>query len=201
MVETIRTISPVNHQVVFEGKGTSLEEASHIVKASKDAFLQWKKVPLVERSAIVQRGLALIQERKEQLGLELTTQMGRPIAYSVKEIETMQKRADYLLKTAEESLRAIPGEQEAGFRRWVKKEPVGPTLVVFAWNVSIGTLYGKTEQSDNTDALYLPVSISHHCQRPCSGAARGKFGGLEAITTDSARGATNRRDIQGRGLA
>ncbi|EXJ85262.1 NAD-dependent aldehyde dehydrogenase [Capronia epimyces CBS 606.96] len=134
MAEVIRTISPATQQVVAEVQGTSLKEASQIVQASQDAFLGWKRVPLAERTSIIRKGLGLIQQRKEQLGYELTTQMGRPVAYSGKEIETMGKRADYLFRTAEEALREIPGEQEAGFRRWVKKEPVGPTLVVFAWN-------------------------------------------------------------------
>lgn len=84
---------------------------------------------------MVIRGLKLIQERKHDLGRELSEQMGRPIACSHKEIETMQKRADYLLDIAEESLRDIAGRPEAGFKRWIKKVSVGPTLVVFAWNV------------------------------------------------------------------
>jgi acyl-CoA reductase-like NAD-dependent aldehyde dehydrogenase len=136
MLGTIRTISPVNQHIVFECSSASLEDAREVVRTSKDAFLTWKKTSLAERKRIVIKGLALIQERKEQLGIELTAQMGRPITYSVKEIETLQKRADYLLEIAEESLETIPGRAEAGFRRWIKKEPVGPTLIVFAWNVS-----------------------------------------------------------------
>ena len=139
MLETIRTISPSTKQVVYECAGTSLSEAKSIVQTSQDAFAVWLKVPLAERKATVVRALAVIQERKEQLGLELTTQMGRPIAHSVKEIETMQKRAGYLLRIVEEALQDIPGQEEPGFRRWIKKEPVGPTLVVFAWNVSFDT--------------------------------------------------------------
>ncbi|KXH27466.1 NAD-dependent aldehyde dehydrogenase [Colletotrichum salicis] len=46
----------------------------------------------------------------------------------------MQKRADYLLSIAGESLQSSPGRPETGFRRWIKKTPVGPTLIIFAWN-------------------------------------------------------------------
>lgn len=93
-------------------------------------------MPFDERRKIVIKALEIIQERKGQLGEELTLQMGRPIAYGAKEIETLQKRADYLLKIAEESLKPIPGCPEAGFQRWVEKDPIGPTLIIFAWNVS-----------------------------------------------------------------
>ncbi|GJC86428.1 phenylacetaldehyde dehydrogenase [Colletotrichum liriopes] len=60
--------------------------------------------------------------------------MGRTIAFSHKEIRTMQKRADYLLDLSEDALSSLPGRPEPGFKRWIKKVPVGPTLFVFAWN-------------------------------------------------------------------
>ncbi|KAF3810932.1 Lactaldehyde dehydrogenase [Colletotrichum gloeosporioides] len=131
---TIQTISPSTNKVLLNTPSTSLEDAKAIAKSSQDAFQKFKLLSLAERKEMVMRGLKLIQERKHDLGRELSEQMGRPIAYSHKEIETMQKRADYLLDIAEEALRDIPGRPEAGFKRRIKKVPVGPTLVVFAWN-------------------------------------------------------------------
>ena len=84
--------------------------------------------------------------------------MGRPIAYSAKEIETMQKRADYLLETAEEALADIPAREEAGFKRWVSKEARGPTLVVFAWNVSLSFLISNLNRYSNNEQFpYLII--------------------------------------------
>ncbi|KAM0326726.1 hypothetical protein ACHAQA_006599 [Verticillium albo-atrum] len=132
---TIRTISPSTGKVVCEVPSTSLAEATDIVNSSTEAFLSWRDVPLAQRQDVVVRGLALIQEKKMELGRELTEQMGRPIAFSHKEIETMQKRADYLLETAESALADIPGHiKEDGFKRWLQKVPLGPILVNFAWN-------------------------------------------------------------------
>ncbi|OAA64733.1 Aldehyde/histidinol dehydrogenase [Niveomyces insectorum RCEF 264] len=131
---TIQTISPSTNKVVCEVPVTSIAEAREIAKASENAFASWRALPLAERKAVVVHALALIRDRKMELGRELSEQMGRPVAFSHKEIETMQKRADYLLDTAEEALRDIPGRAEAGFKRWIKKVPVGPVLVVFAWN-------------------------------------------------------------------
>ncbi|RDW91547.1 hypothetical protein BP5796_02712 [Coleophoma crateriformis] len=132
--EIIRTVSPATNQVVFERAGTTIDEARKVAAASRDAFSTWSETPLSKRKEIVKRGLALVQERKMKLGEELTQQMGRPIAYSHKEIETMQIRADYLLDTVDDALKEIPGRPQAGFRRWVRKVPVGPTLIIFAWN-------------------------------------------------------------------
>lgn len=134
-VETISTISPATNKVILERPGTSIEEATRTAKVAEKAFQSWRHTSLSQRKVIVDKALALVQERKVKLGEELTMQMGRPIAYSVKEIETMQKRATYLLRTAEEALADLPGIPEEGFTRYIRKDPVGPVLVVFAWNV------------------------------------------------------------------
>ncbi|RSL60530.1 hypothetical protein CEP53_005424 [Fusarium sp. AF-6] len=123
MTSTIKTISPSTNKVICERPETSLAEAREISQRSETAFQSFRKLPFAQRRAIVQRGLAGIQDRKFELGRELAEHMGRPISACHKEIETMQKRADYLLDMAEE-----------GFRREIKKIPVGPTLIVFAWN-------------------------------------------------------------------
>ncbi|KAH9234874.1 hypothetical protein K456DRAFT_1724421 [Colletotrichum gloeosporioides 23] len=104
---TIQTISPSTNKVLLNTPSTSLEDAKAIAKSSQDAFQKFKLLSLAERKEMVMRSLKLIQERKHDLGRELSEKIGRPIAYSHKEIETMQKRADYLLDIAEESLRDI----------------------------------------------------------------------------------------------
>ncbi|KAI1012642.1 hypothetical protein LB504_008530 [Fusarium proliferatum] len=131
---SIKTISPSTNKIVCEIPETSLDEARDIARRSLVAFQSFRKLDLAQRRAIVEKGLAGIQERKFELGRELAEHMGRPVAASHKEIETMQKRADYLLDIAGEALESLPGRPEKGFRREIKKIPVGPTLIVFAWN-------------------------------------------------------------------
>jgi len=52
-------------------------------------------------------------------------------------VATAVKRGEYLLKVSDEALKDTPGEAEEGFRRWIRKEPLGVVLVIFAWNVSL----------------------------------------------------------------
>ncbi|RAL13717.1 Aldedh-domain-containing protein [Aspergillus homomorphus CBS 101889] len=134
MPNEIRTLSPTTNKVIFEHPGISVDEARKVVQASHDAFRSWRKTTLAERKETVLKALDLIMADRDTLAAELTTQMGRPIAYTGKEIDTMRKRADYLLDIAEDSLKNLPGTPESGFRRFVKKEPFGPTLISTAWN-------------------------------------------------------------------
>ena len=61
--------------------------------------------------------------------------MGRPIAYTAKEVTTAVARGEYLLKISGECLKDTVGESEKGFKRYIRKVPVGPVLILFAWNV------------------------------------------------------------------
>lgn len=144
MSNAIRTLSPSTNKLIYEHPGTSLDEARQLAQTAQDAHKSWKKVPLSERKAVILKALELIGANKETLAKELTTQMGRPIAYTAKEIETMRKRADYLLGIADESLKNLPGQPENGFRRFLKKEPVGVAFIATAWNVCLRL--GQSEQ-------------------------------------------------------
>ncbi|KAB8253411.1 Aldehyde/histidinol dehydrogenase [Aspergillus flavus] len=144
MVDQIRTLSPSTNKVIFEHPGTSLDEARAIAQASENAFQSYKQLSLADRKAIMVKALNIVDANKETLANELTAQMGRPIAYCTKEIDTMRKRADYLLSIADDSLKNLPGQAESGFRRFLKKEPLGVTLISTAWNypylITVNTL-------------------------------------------------------------
>jgi acyl-CoA reductase-like NAD-dependent aldehyde dehydrogenase len=99
------------------------------------AFQSWRTTKLADRQIIVKKALALLADKQDELAVELTEQMGRPIAYTGKEVATAIKRAEYLLKISDEVLKDTDGEAEAGFKRFIRKIPVGPVLIIFAWNV------------------------------------------------------------------
>ncbi|KAL4985123.1 Aldehyde/histidinol dehydrogenase [Aspergillus falconensis] len=134
MSNEVRTLSPSTGKVLFEHPGATVEQVRQIAQASEDAFLTYRELSLGQRKAIVVKALEIIDSNKETLAHELSTQMGRPISYTAGEIDTMRKRANYLLDQAEDALKSIPGQEENGFKRLVKKAPVGPVLLATAWN-------------------------------------------------------------------
>ena len=109
-----------------------------------------------ERQKVVKRAIELLREREEELGRELTEQMGRPIAYVGVEIKTAAKRAEYMLKISDVSLQDTAGDEEQGFKRYVKKVPVGPVLVIFAWNVGSLKLSSIVHHVDQPFLVSLP---------------------------------------------
>lgn len=135
-VEVLTTISPNTNEAIITRNGISAEDIELLPKTATEAFKTWSKTSLAERQAIVKKALKWLTDNTDELALEVTTQMGRPIAYTGKEISTAIKRCEYLLKISDETLKDTDGEAEKGFKRFIRKVPVGPVLVLFAWNVS-----------------------------------------------------------------
>jgi len=135
-VQQLSTISPTTNKPIISRDEPSDAELKALPERSAAAFASWSKTDLSERQKIVKKAVELLLERQDELAQELTEQMGRPIAYAPIEIKTAAKRAEYMLKISEESLKDTQGDQEQGFTRYIKKVPIGPVLVIFAWNVS-----------------------------------------------------------------
>lgn len=135
-VEVITTISPTTNEPIISRNGASASELQDLPETSAQAFESWRKTSLVDRQIIVKKALKLLGDKKDELANEITVQMGRPIRYTGVEVTTAVKRGDYLVKISEDTLKDTPGEEEKGFKRFIRKVPVGPVLVVFPWNVS-----------------------------------------------------------------
>lgn len=134
-VEVITTISPTTDEPILTRNGISPEELEQLPEVATKAFESWRTTKLSQRQDIIKKALKILDHKKDELANELTVQMGRPIAYTAKEIATAIKRAEYLLSISDDFLKDTPGEAEKGFRRFIRKVPVGPVLIIFAWNV------------------------------------------------------------------
>ena len=137
--DTITTISPATNQPIITRKEISAAELQRIPEQAQEAFRSFSQsTTLKQRQDIVARALDILEKRKDVLSREITEQMGRPIAYTPVEVNTAIKRSHYLNRISEEVLGekgTVDGEPESGFRRFIKRKPVGVVLILFAWNV------------------------------------------------------------------
>lgn len=138
--QNITTISPSTNKAILSRSAATPSEISQLPVTARKAFesFQSSHPTLSSRISILTKFLTLLSDRIDVLAQELTTQMGRPIAYTPVEIKTAIKRAQYLVDIAPEVLsEQIPvlGEVEPNFRRYLQRSsPLGVILVIFAWN-------------------------------------------------------------------
>jgi acyl-CoA reductase-like NAD-dependent aldehyde dehydrogenase len=130
-----KTISPIDGSVYIERE---LADSAAVESALSKAVLaqkEWRKTSLAEREAICRKAVEYFLNNADEIGLELTWQMGRPVRYTANEIRKgFQERANYMISVAGQALADVEVAEIAGFKRFIRRDPLGVVFVVAPWN-------------------------------------------------------------------
>ena len=130
-----RTITPVDGSVYLTRKLASNPSIDKALACAEKAQKSWKQVAVAERAAICRRMADWCVQRADELATELSWQMGRPVSQTPGELKRgFHERALYMCGIAEEALADISLPEKTGFRRFIRREPLGIVLVVAPWN-------------------------------------------------------------------
>jgi len=132
--DLLRCVSPIDGAVVCERPLAGEAEAAAALARARAAQATWRRTPLRERVALVERFCRAFVARRDEIARELTLQMGRPIRFAPFEVERCVERARTMAALAEEALAPVEPAPLEGFRRFVRREPLGVVLVVAPWN-------------------------------------------------------------------
>lgn len=130
-----QTISPIDGSVVAEVMLATDRDIDATLDAAVRAQRDWKQVPLAERMAICGRMVDWMVARADEIAAELTWQMGRPVSQTPFEIRRgFQERARHMIAIAPDAVADIDAGPKPGFRRFIRREPLGVVLVLAPWN-------------------------------------------------------------------
>ncbi|KAG8692210.1 hypothetical protein FRC08_009937 [Ceratobasidium sp. 394] len=130
------TIIPHSQEPLVTYEYPSTTELDKIVARSVAAQKLWKNTPVEERVKIGQKFTEEFKKMENEIPLELTQQMGRPVSQNAGEIRGTLERANYMLSIAENALAPVGLEDtdKPGFKRYIKREPLGVVFVIAPWN-------------------------------------------------------------------
>ncbi|MVW89278.1 aldehyde dehydrogenase family protein [Pseudomonas sp. PB101] len=134
MTEKIQLISPVDGRVYAEREVADAAQVEQALAAAATAQASWQRRPLSERAAFCTAAVDAMLSMQADIVPELAWQMGRPVRYGAGELRGFAERARHMIAIAPQALAAIEPEPKAGFRRYIKREPLGTVLVVAPWN-------------------------------------------------------------------
>jgi len=134
MSDIQKTISPVDGRVYVERPHATEAQIQQVLGRARSAQAQWKQVPLAERAQIVNRFVDAFVARKQKIAEEITWQMGRPLGQSPGEVRGFEERARHMVQIASEALADMDAGPREGFRRFIRREPLGVVLVLAPWN-------------------------------------------------------------------
>lgn len=125
---------PATGEIIAEIADASPEDGIRALDAAVRAQDAWAATPPRERSDILRRAFDLVQERKEDLALLMTLEMGKPLAEARGEVAY---GGEFLRWFSEEAVR-IAGRYglnpEGTGRMVVSQRPVGPCFFITPWN-------------------------------------------------------------------
>lgn len=134
MTQSIQLISPVDASIYAERHCASDAEIAQALAAATAAQQRWKHTPLAERAALCTRMVDAMLAMRDEIVPELAWQMGRPIRYGAGELRGFEERARHMIAIAPQALAPIEPEAKTGFRRRIRREPLGTVLVIAPWN-------------------------------------------------------------------
>jgi acyl-CoA reductase-like NAD-dependent aldehyde dehydrogenase len=127
-------INPATESPIRDVVYTSPGELDAIVKQARAVQRDWRHVPVARRVAAVGQMVPAFRAMAEQVALDITRQMGKPLQQSRNEINTMIDRAETMCRLAEGALADEPLPPKDGFERFIRHEPLGVVLDIAAWN-------------------------------------------------------------------
>jgi len=135
MSQTFQTISPIDNSIFLERAYADGKVIEQVLSNAAKAQVEWHETSFEERAAICRKVVEYFLANAEEIGKELTWQMGRPIKYTPFEISKgFRERAEYMIEIAANQLQDIQAPNIDGFTRYIKREPVGIVLVLAPWN-------------------------------------------------------------------
>ncbi|NEN75116.1 NAD-dependent succinate-semialdehyde dehydrogenase [Pelistega sp. NLN82] len=131
---TITVNNPATGEHIAQVPNMGRIETELAIKGAEKAFKQWKNFSVRDRSKILKNWYQLIIANKEDLGLLLCLEQGKPLPEAIREVV---HGASYIEWYAEEAKRIsgdilpIPAVDKRAF---VTKEPIGVCAAITPWN-------------------------------------------------------------------
>jgi acyl-CoA reductase-like NAD-dependent aldehyde dehydrogenase len=134
MTATLKIISPVDNSVYAERPLADDKTVKATLERGRKAQRDWRHVPVMERCRIGTAFVDAMVADKERVAELLAWQMGRPIRYGAGEVRGFEERARTMIAFAPEMLGDIDVGPKEGFKRFIRREPLGLVLNLPAWN-------------------------------------------------------------------
>jgi acyl-CoA reductase-like NAD-dependent aldehyde dehydrogenase len=134
MTETVKLKSPIDGSIYAERPIATDQEVNAAVERARAAQADWAQTSIAERGKYMLAMLEALVSMTDEIVPEIAWQMGRPVRYGG-EFGGVRERVSYMVEIAEQALKPVPASNpKDGFRRYVKKEPLGVVMVIAPWN-------------------------------------------------------------------
>lgn len=130
----LTVINPFTEEPAFTLPMLPQEEVDAVVMQARRAYEDWRGVSLDDRIALCRGFVDAFKAMGDQVATDITVQMGKPLSQAKGEIGRLVERAEHMMAIAPQVLADEPAPEFAGFKKYIRHEPLGVVFDVAAWN-------------------------------------------------------------------
>lgn len=130
-------VNPATEAVLAEVPHASDHDLEEALIAVHRGFSIWRATAPAVRSSTILRAVALLRERRESIATTLTLEQGKPIAQALAEVNTAADMIQWYGEQAKRIYGRVFPAPTANTDYEVRKEAVGPCLLLSPWNVPV----------------------------------------------------------------
>jgi aldehyde dehydrogenase (NAD+) len=130
-------LSPCDGKPIAQVRYCTAAEYDQIVARAHEAFLQWREVPAPKRGEVVRQLGDALRRHKEDLGMLVTTEMGKIVAEGLGEVQEMIDICDFACGLSRQLYGLSMHSERPRHRMYEQWHPLGVVGVISAFNFPV----------------------------------------------------------------
>ena len=127
-----QSINPFSKALIAEHEVLTDAQLKRKLELAESAFKNWRHTSFQERGDKMKKLADILREKKEELGLLITNEMGKILSEGIAEVEKCAANCDFYAENAEKMLR--DEHYETPFISMSVYDPMGAVFAIMPWN-------------------------------------------------------------------
>jgi len=127
-----KSINPFSGEIMAEHKVLTNVQVDQKLELAEKAFKSWRNTSFQERADKMKKLANILREKKDELGLLITNEMGKIISESIAEVEKSAGNCDFYAENAEKMLK--DKHYDTPFKSMSVYDPMGAVFAIMPWN-------------------------------------------------------------------
>ena len=127
-----QSINPFSKALIAEHEVLTDAQLKRKLELAESAFKNWRHTSFQERGDKMKNLADILREKKEELGLLITNEMGKILSEGIAEVEKCAANCDFYAENAEKMLR--DEHYETPFISMSVYDPMGAVFAIMPWN-------------------------------------------------------------------
>lgn len=143
--------TPIDGSEIAKVKNATLDDYETVMKKAQDAFKIWREVPAPKRGEVVRQIGNALRDKKEDLGMLVSVEMGKSYQEGLGEVQEMIDIADFAVGQSRQLYGYTMQSERPNHRLYDHYHPYGVVgiitafnfpVAVYAWNTMLAAVCG-----------------------------------------------------------